>query len=223
MGILILRRSSKRVLASCFPAASSTVFNPADSKPYGLTYPQWAAKFYQWGLSIPLQASPFNDDTGKNCAQNQQGPVWFLGGTGGGVATRSCTVPAGKANLIEPIFSGCSYAEHPTFKIDSQLFSCTKADMSTVKTVEASIDGVNIPNLDKYLVQSSVINLTLAENNIVGAPAGPSKGTVENYFIIIEPLSAGKHDISFKGLSVDYTSTSTQNFINGVTYHLTVR
>src|SRR2546425_9241391 len=54
---------------------------PADSKPYGLTYPQWAAKFYQWGLSIPLQASPFNDDTGKNCAQNQQGPVWFLGGT----------------------------------------------------------------------------------------------------------------------------------------------
>jgi hypothetical protein len=46
---------------------------------------------------------------------------------------------------------------------------------------------------------------------------------VEGYFIIIEPISVGKHDVTFTGLSVDYTSTSTQNFINGVTYHLTVQ
>jgi hypothetical protein len=125
--------------------------------------------------------------------------------------------------LIEPIFLGSSYAEHPTFKTDSQLFSCTKADIDTVKSVQATVDGVNIPNLDKYLVQSPVVNITLTQNNIVGAPAGPSKGTVEGYFIIIEPIYVGKHDVTFTGLSVDYTSTSTQNFINRVTYHLTVQ
>jgi hypothetical protein len=47
--------------------------------------------------------------------------------------------------------------------------------MDTVKSVQATVDGVNIPNLDKYLVQSPVVNITLTQNNIVGAPAGPSK------------------------------------------------
>lgn len=93
-------------------------------------------------------------------------------------ATCKCCCVSFKAILIEPIFSGCSYAEHPTFKTDSQLFGCTKADMDTVKSVQATVDGVNIPNLDKYLVQSPVVNITLTQNNIVGAPAGPSKGTV---------------------------------------------
>lgn len=44
--------------------ASYTANNAAKAND---NYAQWAAKFYQWGLSIPLQTSPFNDDTGKNC------------------------------------------------------------------------------------------------------------------------------------------------------------
>src|SRR5919205_4515157 len=43
----------------------------ADSKPYGLTYGDWTAKWWQWGHSIPKDINPAYDDTGKNCAQNQ--------------------------------------------------------------------------------------------------------------------------------------------------------
>lgn len=84
-------------------------------------------------------------------------------------ATCKCCCVSFKAILIEPSFSGCSYAEHPTFKTDSQLFG------QQLKSVQATVDGVNIPNLDKYLVQSPVVNIMLTQNNIVGAPAGPSK------------------------------------------------
>jgi hypothetical protein len=65
---------------SNFPTYS--VFS-ADSKPYNLTYGEWTAKWWQWGYSIPKNINPAYDNTGKNCAQKQNGPVWFLAGTFG--------------------------------------------------------------------------------------------------------------------------------------------
>ena len=64
-------------------AANIGVF-PADSKPYGLTYGEWTARFWQLVHSIPKPDSPGADTTGKNCALKQTGPVWFLPGTFGG-------------------------------------------------------------------------------------------------------------------------------------------
>ena len=66
---------------------------PADSKPYGLTYGQWAAKWWQWSYSIPEENNPIKDTTGKDCAINQSGPVWFLAGTAGRSAEKKCTIP----------------------------------------------------------------------------------------------------------------------------------
>ena len=58
------------------------------------------ARWWQWVISIGQSENPLLDPTGADCAVGQEGPVWFLGGTFGGPATRSCTVPAGKALLI---------------------------------------------------------------------------------------------------------------------------
>lgn len=77
---------------------------PPDSKPYGLTFGEWASKWHTWLYSIPAPINPATDTTGKNCAQNQAGPVWFLAGTTGGAVDRTCSVPAGKG-LVFPIIS----------------------------------------------------------------------------------------------------------------------
>jgi hypothetical protein len=71
-----------------------------DSKRYGLTYGEWTAKWWQWGYSIPKDINPAYDDTGKNCAQKQNGPVWFLAGTYGHAVNRGWDIPAGKAILF---------------------------------------------------------------------------------------------------------------------------
>src|ERR1700736_2743901 len=68
-----------------------SVFAPG-SKPYGLSYGGWSARWWQWLLPIPPALNPNLDTTGVNCAQGQAGPVWFLAGTFGGSATRTCTV-----------------------------------------------------------------------------------------------------------------------------------
>src|SRR5687767_2637946 len=87
-----------------------SVFSP-DSKPYGMTYQEWTAKWWQWFISIPADKNPINDPTGERCAEGQSGPVWFLVGSGGGRAERECTVPAGKAIMIPSINVECAFSE----------------------------------------------------------------------------------------------------------------
>jgi len=98
------------VLITQVAAATQTqTFNviPPDSTYNGLTYAEWSAKWWQWGVSVPVKKSPFIDPTGENCDQGQSGPVWFLAGTfvaeqdqsGAvvGAATRNCNIPVRKA------------------------------------------------------------------------------------------------------------------------------
>ena len=67
---------------------NSLIFS-RDSDPYGVSDADWTAKWWQWVLSLPVEINPVKDLTGKNCATNQNGPVWFLAGTVGGVVSRS--------------------------------------------------------------------------------------------------------------------------------------
>src|SRR5919112_2927463 len=69
-----------------FVQAQISSNNPAvftlDSQPYGVSYAEWTAKFWQWLLEQPFDNNPVNDQTGKNCANNQKDPnVWFIPGT----------------------------------------------------------------------------------------------------------------------------------------------
>src|SRR5213083_1086403 len=70
---------------------------PPHSHSHGLTYAEWGAAWWQWVLSIPFAQNPIFDSTGEDCDVGQSGPVWFLAGTSGSTAVRSCTIPAGKS------------------------------------------------------------------------------------------------------------------------------
>jgi hypothetical protein len=81
--------------------------HPPCSKPYGLTYGEWSAKWWQWMQAIPLPENPnFEGTPGDSdpasvgdCAQGQSGQVWFLGGrfSPGPTTIRNCTLPTGKS------------------------------------------------------------------------------------------------------------------------------
>jgi hypothetical protein len=67
-----------------------------------------SAEWLQWALSIPASVNPQTDPTGDFAAVGQRGPIWFLAGKfGGGIATRSCSVPQGTA-LFFPVINGFS-------------------------------------------------------------------------------------------------------------------
>jgi hypothetical protein len=131
----------------------NTIVFPVDSKPYGKSYAEWSAIWWQWLLSIPNDTSPAGDSTGKSCATNQQGPIWFLAGTFGGAAERTCTIPSGKTIMFSSINSECSYAEYPDEKTESDLLECAKTFQD--QTTYALCTGYNKWNCNR----KSVYNL----------------------------------------------------------------
>jgi hypothetical protein len=195
---------------------------PPDSNPYGLTYEEWTARWWQWAYSMPEADSAMADDTGKNCANNQSGPVWFLVGTGGGAVTRECTIPSDKGVLVPIINVECDTATDPTLDTEAELRSCAKADQDTVIEKEISVDGVNVENLDRYRFQSPIFNFTFPENNLLGVTPQTAKAVSDGYWILLEPLSPGMHEIHFKGVLGDPSITGAITFALDVRYLLTV-
>jgi len=172
----------------------------SDSKPYNFTYGEWTARWWQWGYSIPKNINPAYDNTGKNCAQGQSGPVRFLAGTYGHSVERVCTVPAGKAILFPILNSECSFAEFPKLKTLSELRMCAKTIQDQVTTLMASVDGLPILQLQQYRIQSPPFNFTLPHNNILGMPANTTTQAVaDGNWVFLKPLSPGVHTIVFKG------------------------
>jgi hypothetical protein len=192
-----------------------------DSNPYGVSYNDWTAKWWQWALSIPKETNPVGDETGKYCGQGQEGPVWFLAGTFGGSMERSCTIPAGKAILFSPINVECSYAEFPDLKTESDLRTCAKSGQDLATEFEVSIDGVELQNLQNYRIQSPLFELTLPKDNVYGLPPSTTKAVSDGVWVFLKPLSPGNHQIHSKGVSVDFTTTGTvPSFVSDVTYRL---
>jgi hypothetical protein len=193
------------------------------SMPYGLSYGQWAVRWWTWLVGIPSNINPATDATGANCAQGQNGPVWFLAGSTTGKAERSCTIPADKAIFFPIIGSECSYAEYPKLKTESELGNCAKSQNGQVTLIEAKVDGVSLQSSQMPRMQSQLFSVKFPSDNIFGAAAGDSQSVADGYYVFLRPLPVGKHEISFKAVSVQFTTTGTQNISQNLIYHITIR
>jgi hypothetical protein len=191
--------------------------------PNNARYRQLSAQWWQWALSAPPAVNPILDSTGANCAQGQgvfsNNNVWFLAGTFGGSATRSCTIPPGKS-LFFPILNTFFACDPPEAMTACPPLSDIRAFLAGIMNnpllLEASIDGVPVQALASYRAASSVFSLQLPADNVFGAPAGTYEPAVaDGYYLLVTPGTPGPHTIKFKGIGND-------GFTVEVTYHLTV-
>ena len=162
------------------------------------------------------------DLTGEKCANGQSGPVWILAGTAGGNVERKCEIPQGKAILFPVLNGDCDVITNPTFKTEEDLKKCAWAWHHI--SVDASIDGQKIPDLDKYFVYSPMYNFTPAENNDLSLPPGTKDQAISaGYYIMLKPLPVGEHEIHFRGANTDFTVSNAVNFFTEAKYKLTVK
>jgi hypothetical protein len=198
------------------------VFLP-DSKPYNKTYGDWGKEWWKWAQLESIQNNPIHDPTGEKCAENQDNPnAWFLAGTTGGRVERECTIPATKAILIPLLNTECSTAENPSLTTEEALRDCARnnAPGRAQVVLRASVDGQEIPDLEKYWSESSLYNYTLPENNIWGVEAGPTQQVAAGYHIMLKPLTPGTHILHSSGANIDLAGTQT--FASEVIYTLTI-
>jgi hypothetical protein len=214
---------------------------PLQSNPYGASYAQWSARWWQYALSVPTSQSPFLDQTGANFAAGQSGNVWFLSGAfvftpGPGEpppinpnlaqVDRHVTLPAGKA-LFFPVLNAewdnlVPGGPNTTYTVD-QLRQLAKAGMDGAENMQVQVDGHSIKNVPSYRVQSPVFSYTLPDDNITSFASGVnvpgqtvSPAVGDGVYLMLRPLSVGKHVIHFSG---DF---GQGNFALDITYHITV-
>lgn len=122
---------------------------PPESHPFGLTYGEWAGRWWQWAFSLPATHNPGFGTA--DCSAGQSGHVWFLSGAFcGSVGTtvfpcgsnlvRSCQVPAGKALLVAPFTEEDSFIEEPVGTTEATLRSNAKY-ITDQFSVTAAVDG----------------------------------------------------------------------------------
>ncbi len=168
-----------------------------DSKPFGIPYKAWIAKWWQWNIGVPTDMHPRFDYTPGKCAANQSGPVWFLSDlAASGNEVRACTIPAGKAILF-PILSGqCDYGIKEVERNDDKLVECA-VEGNEFSTIKAWVDGNELKNLKDYRSTSDFFNITIPADNIFEADPGTFRSVVDGFFVFLEPLSPGEHEIKF--------------------------
>ncbi len=207
---------------------------PPQSHPYGKTYGEWSAAHWKWLYSLPVDHHPLFDTA--DCSTGQSGQVWFLGGTFTtvspspnvvvGNATRNCTVPASKALFFPIIDAECATAEG-NGTTDAELRACASGLIDHARGLAAEIDGVPVNNLAAYRKQSPLFTWgPLPPNNVLNFAAGTTSPSVsDGYFLMVQPQSAGRHTIHFKG-SVVFTQAQDGfdfTFSLDITYHLTIQ
>lgn len=216
------------VQAEALSAGGSPRVIPPSARPFGLSYGEWSARHWQWTYSMPADHHPLTDTA--DCSAGQAGRVWFLGGTfaptdkGGGVFVgnpppRNCTVPAGTALFFPVLDAECSTAEG-NGTTDAELRACAKGLMDAATDLRATIDGITVPHLQRFRVQSPLFQFgPLPAGNLLGLPAGTTSPAVsDGTFLMLAPLSVGAHTIQFSGAVV----LPGFRFTLDITYHLTV-
>jgi hypothetical protein len=170
-----------------------------DSTPFGRSYEDWTINFWQWLLSIPVSRHPAVDQTGEFCQEQQSDlPVFFLVFSGSGGADRTCDIPAGKAILVPVNVVECSFAELPTAKTEEELHTCATEDESSNPGLFLSVDGREFKELEKYRVHSRAFEVNLPTDSWIPGGPGTSSAVSDGYWVILEPLPPGEHEINFR-------------------------
>lgn len=199
---------------------------PSAATPYGISYADWAAKWWQWNLSqstdqIPLSSGPI------------AGPVQFLAGAPGSVTTtRNVNLPAGTAVFFSILSTWDDNSDCPNFDTNTlaQLQATADGNWSLASEVSCTIDGVPVAGLDdpqttSYYIQATPFSYVTATNDsVIGLPCIPGGTTVspavaDGVYLMSAPLTPGQHTIHFVGVVGPINSPYEYQ---DITYNITV-
>lgn len=182
-----------------------------------------SVRWWQWILSIPADNNPIRDESGQKCGVKQSGQFWFLVGVeppSVSSADRNCTIPKGKG-IFFPIFNVLVTLDKNDPDLNTvDKIKNTATDLANLMTdLGASVDGVNVQNINQLRAQSPVFRYTVPGDNIFEPPVAPGTYTAvsDGFYVPLKPLSVGQHTIHFEGSVPDF------DLHVDVTYHITVK
>jgi hypothetical protein len=166
----------------------SSYFYPADSKPFGKSYQEWAAIWWKFVLENQTKDDTrLMDKDGHLCHVNQTGSVWILPGANSFDFERSCKIPEGVSLLISPTDGYCSEKTMKGASIE-QIRQCAIDDVAGDHT-DAFLDGVK-------LVDTNATDFVSVPFDLYYPPGeGPYKALAGGLYMMLKPLSPGNHTL----------------------------
>jgi hypothetical protein len=167
-----------------------------------------SGEWWTWAITEP---SPLEGDYkgGPRCEGESVEGVFFLAGTTGGDATRTCTVPA-KTALFFPVINAFCTADEPDYP------QCATDPVDTgLATGElyATLDG---EDLKFRRITSEDFPLILPEDNIFGLPGGEYEhlATSDGLWVYLpQGLKPGEYTLEFGGAVVNVPLNITYELI----------
>ncbi|WP_436777978.1 signal protein [Yinghuangia sp. YIM S09857] len=161
---------------------------PIPAAPGGQEVADLQARWWGWAASQPEASNPVADMTGQQCAQGQPDDVWFVAGTFGGDAKRTCTVPAGRT-LAGPLLN----------------FTADTAEQCeehiAASDGEVVLDGSPV---DVKKVGPEAITFAGVAGNPVTKNADEVSTQGCGLWFTLAPLAPGAHKLAISGVSNDF-------------------
>jgi len=181
---------------------------PPHSHPYGKSYGEWAAEFWQWAFALPLEGHPFldsPDDPFYDFGAAQSGKVWFWSSPDGPI-TRIVSMPEGKALFLTIRDVEASSLEpadpdgNPDFHGDTEVEQREKSKWwaDHIVDVFCIIDGVPIQHLENYRFSTPQFGFTAPTPWIFADTGGTGTSVGDGYFLMLE-VPRGNHTIHYGG------------------------
>jgi hypothetical protein len=219
-------------------AASSAQVLPPSSLPYGLSYQEWSAKWWQW--SLEQSTNHLELVGGPGICDGPGNQVQFLAGSllssGQAAITNKVTISA-ETPLFFTILSvwednsGCPF----TTLTAAQLRAAAEGNWNLVTSTSCTIDGVPVaglsdPSNSVYHVQSPYFSYTTAKHgNVLAGIFGDTcigggltiyPAVTDGAYLMLSPLKPGKHTIHTVGVVGPLANPFV---VEDVTYVITVR
>ncbi|KUO19676.1 signal protein [Streptomyces dysideae] len=175
-------------------APASAVQSPAQAR---LSSEALQSRWWTWAMSEPEGTNPVADEDGSECGRNQPQDVWFLAGTFGAQAERTCSVPDGVPLAF------------PLVNLIGGPADCT--DFMSAAKGSAVLDGKRV---DSETIRGEAITARGVTENPITGTDGRFRVTGCGLWVQLPPLQPGKHTLTIRGQSED--------FAVGVDYSLTV-
>jgi len=206
--------------ATAGSSMAAEVLSPS-SLPYGKSYSEWSAKWWQWTLeqsTNDLQLVSGGDPCSELGSRVRFLSGVYIPGSGGiSVQTNKVTIPE-NTPLFFPILSiwddnsGCPFSTNTA----AELTATVVGEWSVVTVTTCTIDGVEVGGLEnptntEYLTQAYPFSYTTAtQDNVLaglfGVPCAPGGLTIypavaNGVYLMVSPLWVGKHKIHIVGIA----------------------
>jgi len=163
-------------------------------------------QWWEWALSIPDRPPSSHPGKGGDIFQNQPNNFFChvcTFGTGTDLDRRYTVRPQDlqKQIMVPVLTSEASTAENRGFN-DQQLLNKAKDDLQNPQVLFLNVDNGFIltpQNAQQYYVESDAGPVTPVKDNILRLPNTETRMRCIGYFVLLNKLEPGRHDITFGG------------------------